>query len=135
MKIRLSTVLDCPNDEFIAHLQSTASFRFITWPVLIFEPQSGVWPDLWPEDSRGVFRFRLFGILPLGSQQINISNPSHGIASDGSVVLRDDGQGTLMQRWDHWITATPRGDQQTHYIDEVELRSRYLPWALTPLCA
>jgi hypothetical protein len=67
------------------------------------------------------FAFALFGILQIGSQQINISNPRNGFASDGSVVLRDDGRGTLMQRWDRWIITKSLGDNQTLYVDVVEV--------------
>lgn len=134
MKIRISTVFNCPHDAFVEHLQRTESFRYITWPVLSFQPISGIWSER-RQIGRDTFRFRLFGIFPMGSQQINISNPSQGIAADGRVVLRDDGEGTLMRRWDHWITAKPLGNNQTHYVDEVEVHARYLPAVLTPFCA
>ncbi|MBS7808600.1 hypothetical protein [Variovorax sp. PCZ-1] len=134
MKIRLTSVYDYPHHEFVELLRGTESFRFITWPILSFQPASGIWPERW-EIGRDVFRFRLFGILPVGSQQISISNPSNGFASDGSVVLRDDGSGTLMQRWDHWITTKSLGDNQTLYVDEVEVHARYLPLVFTPFCA
>lgn len=134
MKIRLTTVYDFPHDAFVELLQGTESFRFITSPILSFEPASGVWSERWVI-GRDVFRFRLFGLLPMGSQQINISNPSDGVAADGSIVLRDNGEGTLMQVWDHWITTTPWGNNQTHYVDEVEVKARYLSWMFTPFCA
>ena len=135
MKIRLSTVLDSPPQVFIEHLQSTKSFRYITWPMLTFQPQNGAWSERWIEGSRDEFRLRLLGILPMCSQRINISNPSQGIAADGSMVLRDNGEGSLMQTWDHWIFVKPIDAQQTHYTDEVEVRARYLAPVLTPLFA
>jgi hypothetical protein len=92
VKIRLTSIYDCPHHEFLELLQGTESFPFITWPILSFQPASGTWPERW-EIGRDVFRFRLFGILPMGSQQINITDPSQGFAPGGSVVLRDDGSG------------------------------------------
>jgi hypothetical protein len=132
MKIRLSTVYDCPHLEFVEYLQRTESFRFITWPLLTFKPKKGVWPQRWLM-GRDVFTFRFLGIVPMGKQQINISYPSQGVAAKDRVVLRDDGQGTLMKRWDHWVTVTPRGKSQTLYLDEVEVSARYLAPILTPL--
>jgi hypothetical protein len=133
MKIRLVTIYDCPHLEFVEYVQLTESFRFITWPILTFQPERGAWPERW-QMGRDMFHLRLFGVVPMGSQQINISNPSLGIASDGSVMLRDDGHGTLMQHWDHWITVKPHKINQTYYVDEIEVSARFLAPLLTPLC-
>ena len=134
MKIRLAAVFDCPHAEFVEHLQRTESFRFITWPILTFQPTIGNWPVQW-QIGHDRFDLRFFGLIPMGNQEINISNPSHGVVAHGSVVLRDDGQGTLMRRWDHWIFTKPFGENQTHYVDEVEVIARYLPIFMTALFA
>ncbi|TAG27127.1 MAG: hypothetical protein EAZ37_06350 [Burkholderiales bacterium] len=134
MKIRLETIYDYPHTEFVKHLQRTESFRFITWPILSFDPANGSWPERW-ETGRNLFRCLFLGIAPMGKQHINISYPSQGVEANGLFVLRDDGEGTLMQRWDHWIYAKPHGENQTHYVDEVVVRARYLSPIMTPFSA
>jgi hypothetical protein len=132
MKIRLTHIYNCPHNEFIELLQSTNSFRFVTWPLLIFEPTQGNWPERW-EIGRYEFRIRLLGLLPMGTQRVNISNPT--TEEVGQVVLRDNGEGSLMQRWDHWIFTQPLAENKTQYTDEIEVRARYIAPLLTPLCA
>lgn len=134
MRVHLSTRLAAPPEWVVAQLQSTAVFRYITAPLVHFAPDKGAaWPAAWTPGELSL-RLRLFGLVPIGRQQVRICIEP---APEGSEwpTLRDNGEGTLMQRWDHRITVHPLPGGHTWYTDDVELQARYLPWLMTPVSA
>ncbi len=66
-------------------------------------------------------RMRALGRVPLGEQTIRISFPP---TAGGEYLLRDDGSGRLVRRWDHLIRlrAAPDG-RSTLYRDEVDIEA------------
>ena len=109
MRVRLSTPLHAPPEWVAAQLQSTAVFRHITAPLVRFtRPGGAPWPSHWSPGDLPL-QMRLLGLLPLGTQTVRISiEPA---AQDGAwPTLRDNGEGTLMGRWDHSITLQPMPD-------------------------
>ena len=117
-----------------AQLQSTAVFRHITAPLVRFtRPGGAPWPSHWSPGDLPL-QMWLLGLLPMGSQTVRISiEPA---AQDGAwPTLRDNGEGTLMRRWDHRITLQPMPDGRTLYTDDIDVVARHLPWLMTPLSA
>ena len=134
MRVRLSTPLNAPPEWVAAQLQSTAVFRHITAPLVRFKRPGGApWPSHWSPGDLPL-QMRLLGLLPMGSQTVRVSiEPA---AQDGAwPTLRDNGEGTLMRRWDHRITLQPLPDGRTLYTDDIDVVARYLPWLMTPLSA
>lgn len=132
MRLRLSTPLNAPPEWVAAQLQSTAVFRHIAAPLVLFRPTCGTpWPAHWsPGDLQ--LQMRLLGLLPMGSQTVRISiEPS--AQAGGWPTLRDNGEGALMRRWDHRITLQPLPDGHTLYTDDIDVVARHLPWLMTPL--
>ncbi len=132
MRVRLSTPLNAPPEWVAAQLQSTAVFRHITAPLVRFKRLGGApWPTHWSPGDLPL-QMRLLGLLPMGSQTVRISiEPS---AQAGAwPTLRDNGEGTLMRRWDHRITLQPLPDGRTLYTDDIDMVARHLPWLMTPL--
>lgn len=134
MRVRLSIILDAPPEWVAKQLQSTAVFRHITAPLVRFKPAPGsMWPTHWtPGEMR--LRVWLVGILPMGSQTVRIlvEPPTH---AGGWPALRDNGEGTLMRRWDHRITLQPLPDGRTLYTDDIQVAARHLLWLMTPMGA
>ena len=134
MRVRLSTPLHAPPEWVAAQLQSTAVFRHITAPLVRFtRPGGAPWPSHWSPGDLPL-QMWLLGLLPMGSQTVRISiEPA---AQDGSwPTLRDNGEGTLMRRWDHRITLQPLPNGGTLHTDDIEVVARHLPWLMTPLSA
>lgn len=127
-RIRCDTVLRTPADRAWAAVLRTRLLDHVAWPLQRFErvdPPS--WPSVW-SDGRYKVRCRLFGLVPVGEQWINISTVEAG---PDRYVLRDDGRGDLAARWDHRITIRPLPGDRCRYTDEVEVEAG----RLTPLVA
>lgn len=135
MQIRLSTTLDAPPDWVATHLQSTAVFRSITAPLLRFQPAHGTtWPARWaPGETQ--LRMQLLGVVPLGRHTVRISVHPRAPGGGDWPTLRDNGEGTLLRRWDHRITWRALPDGRTLYTDEVAVAARHLPLLMTPVAA
>jgi ligand-binding SRPBCC domain-containing protein len=111
-----------------AALQRPATLIAVSRPLLVFRPvDPPSLPDTWHEgDWRVTMRF--LGLLPLGQQTIAVRFER----SEGDKrVLRDDGHGALVRRWDHRITIAPAEDGRTLYRDEVTIDAGWL----TPVVA
>lgn len=134
MRVRLSTRLEASPDWVALQLQSTKVFRHITAPVMGFAPANGTaWPAHWTVGALELDMWFL-GWVPLGSQSVRISiEPAQ--QAGGWPVLRDNGQGHLMRRWDHRILLQALPDGGTLYTDDIDVAARYLPWLMTPLSA
>ncbi|MCV2369671.1 hypothetical protein [Roseateles oligotrophus] len=103
--------------------------QHIASPLIRFvpvEPKS--LPMRW-EEKEYLVSTRLFGLLPMGRQWVNISGRDRSIeAGRFCVELRDNGRGTLMSKWDHRVTIQASG-QGCSYTDRVEINAG----VLTPL--
>lgn len=120
-RIELTSHLSAPPEIVWEHVQTSALLDYIAAPVVRFEPAAGAFPARWSEgDYRA--RMRAFGLVPIGEQTIGIEYPQ----SDGKMwVLRDNGHGSLIKRWDHWIFVEPASDG-TRYTDRVEIEAGIL---------
>ena len=134
MRVHLSTALSAPPEWVAAQLQSTAVFRHIAAPLIQFRPARGKeWPAHWAPGEL-VLHMQLLGVLPMGPQTVRISIEPPAQAG-GWPMLRDNGEGVLMLRWDHRITLQTLPDGRTLYTDDIEVVARHLPWLMTPLSA
>lgn len=84
--------------------------------VVIVSREKGGFPPTWRPGPRRVWMW-LFGLIPLGSQTINIEFPE---SKDGSYRLRDNGSGLLARKWDHHLSLEPHGDG-SRYRDRIHL--------------
>jgi|GEM_PF-181263 len=134
MRVRLSTPLNAPPEWVAAQLQRTTVFRHITAPLVRFKRPGGApWPTHWSPGDLPV-QMWLLGLLSLGTQTVRISIEPPAQA-DAWPTLRDNGEGTLMRRWDHRITLQPLPSGRTLYTDDIDVVARHLPWLMTPLSA
>jgi hypothetical protein len=129
MLAEISTVLHCPAERVWQEVQTSRLLRYVTQPLLTFQPiEPAALPAVWVEGSYLV-RMRLFGFIPLGTQSIVIKHPTVDPAKPGIYRILDDGHGQLIARWHHLITICAMADGRTYYTDRVEVRAGLL----TPL--
>ncbi|MCL6250006.1 hypothetical protein M3P36_02930 [Altererythrobacter sp. KTW20L] len=120
MLIEVSSHLPIPPALAWEQVQSPQLLQHIAAPLLTFHPRKGAFPETWqPREYRA--GLRLFGILPVGEQVIGIEYPEHG-APEGGHVLRDNGRGGLVTRWDHLMLIAPENGG-TRYTDRVEIEA------------
>ena len=128
MRIRLSSVLDVSAERAWAAVRRPSLLHYVAYPLQTFEPiNPPTWPPTWA-DGRYKARLRMFGVLPIGSQWIVISNLADG---PRSYRLRDNGNGSLVRQWDHLITIEPITASRCRYTDEVAVRAGLLTPAVT----
>ncbi|MFO0214951.1 MAG: hypothetical protein ACK511_02865, partial [Burkholderiales bacterium] len=74
----------------------------IARPLVRFAPiEPKVLPERW-EQKEYLVSVRIFGLLPMGRQWVNISGRDRSNEFGRFCVeLRDNGRGTLMSKWDH----------------------------------
>ena len=126
MHLRLSTALPCPAERVREGVLSPRLLDYVAAPLVRFTP---VDPPRFPErwcPGAYLVAMRLFGVLPLGTQTIDLSFPP---PRPGELVLRDNGQGKLIAVWEHQITVAPDGPLATSYTDELRVDAGLL----TPL--
>jgi len=119
MRVTVTTTLPCTLEEAREQVMTSRLMRHVSWPLTMFTPvEPATLPAVWrPGDY--VVRMRSLGVLPLGRQTISITLPPAG---PGEVLVRDDGSGQLVRRWDHLITLRSSGDGTcTRYTDRVDV--------------
>ena len=109
-------------------VQSPALLQHLAAPLITFHPRGAPFPALW-EEREYLVGLRLYGLLPVGEQVIGIERPQTG-APAGGYVLRDNGRGGAIKRWDHLMLLAPEAGG-TRYTDQVEIEAGLI----TPLAA
>ena len=110
-------------------VHTTALLDHVAAPLIRFVPRKQTpFPKEWEQQEYRAWMF-LFGVIPLGWQAIVISFPD---MPGKAHVLRDQGYGPMMERWDHWIEVEPaEGGPGTRYTDRVTVEAGLL----TPIVA
>lgn len=123
--INLSTHLEAAPDEVWDHVTRSALLHYVARGFFSFRADEPAgFPKRWRE---GAYKtsISLMGVVPIGSQTIVIEYPpTHG----ATRVLRDNGYGPLIKKWDHRIEVSPDG-RGAHYVDHVTIDAGLL----TPL--
>jgi len=129
MLVERSTHLPCPAERCHEEVLTIRLLRYVTSPLLRFEPvDPPVLPERWADGAHRV-SMRVFGVIPFGRQVIDISrHDSSRETGHFRAELRDNGRGTLIAMWDHRITIEAEGTG-CRYTDRVEVRAGLL----TPL--
>lgn len=120
-RIALTTHLAASPDRVWHYVQRSALLDHIAAPMIRFKPRDGAFPEQWA-DGHYTAMMLLSGILPLGQQTIGIEFPP---PKGETLILRDNGYGSLIKRWDHWIFVEPEGGG-TRYTDRVDIEAGIL---------
>jgi hypothetical protein len=116
MKAVITTTFNTDFKTAVENIQKPALLEFITWPILSFtylDPKRK--PKKW-SSRKYLTVLTGFGFLPLGNQFVNITIPEQ---SSTKFVIRDNGSGTLVKKWDHLITIQKTSQNHVSYTDEV----------------
>ena len=134
MRVRLKLELDCRPDAAWDLLRSPAAFRAVAFPFFVVRPVDGRLPERWSTGAVRV-RMRLFGILPLGEQIIDLAFGERR----GAQIMTDGGgpvSGSLavIHEWRHRMAISPsRRGEGTLYRDQLDFRAGALGPVLWPL--
>jgi len=126
MRLTLTAEFTCPAATVWYQAHRPELLQWIAWPLLRFTPRGTTpWPRRWVP---GRYRARVwgFGIIPLGSQWIGVEHPQGATLKDGRGVLRDNGSGTLIRVWDHWVFIEDLGVGRTRYTDRLDVKAGVL---------
>lgn len=123
--IEMKTVLPAETAVVWDHVLQPRLMCFVAKGMLTFQPiEPKEFPERW---SAGRFRVRkrLYGLLPIGWQEISIEFlPDQGRMQR----MRENGRGWLIPTWDHTIVVEPV-EGGTRYVDLVKIEAG----VLTPL--
>lgn len=122
MTVSLSTALSAPAQRVFEQVKRPATLHYVAGPLIQFVPEKP-FPAVWQNGAYET-RMRLFGLLPLGRQVIQIEMPDN--PTTGPFRLRDNGQGQLAHTWDHWITVSATAPDRCQYTDTVRVRAGLL---------
>ena len=121
MRVELTTHLPVPAQQAWDYVQRSDLLDHIAAPLIRFKPIDGAFPERWTAGEHHATML-LFGVLPIGRQVIGIEYPQ---AETDTYVLRDNGRGTMISRWDHWIFLRPEAGG-TRYTDRVDVSAGIL---------
>jgi hypothetical protein len=129
MRVERSVCLPCTPERCCEEVLATRLLRYVTSPMLCFDPiEPPVLPERW-EDSEYLVSLRVFGLIPFGRQIIGISRRDRSREFGRfHAEVRDNGRGTFVSKWDHLVTIEAQGDG-CRYTDRVEVQAGLL----TPL--
>jgi hypothetical protein len=120
--IELTTVLPAETAVVWDHVLQPRLMCFVAKGMLAFQPiEPKEFPERW---SAGRFRVRkrLFGLLPIGWQEISIEF----LPDQGQMHrMRENGRGWLIPTWDHTIEVSPI-EGGTRYVDRVKIEAGVL---------
>jgi len=129
MRFVIRSELDCPPADAIRHVRTPRLMAYVAEPWIRFEPVDppGL-PDEW-KPGRYLVRMKLFGVVPLGTQEIGI----RAVEQRGErLLIHDLGTSALVRVWDHRIEISPAGDGRTRYRDRVRIeagwRTPFVTW-------
>ena len=111
--VKKTSVFPAPREEVFQEIQKLSTLQYIASPYATFTPVEAEQDLVWSEGSEYDFRFRLFGILPMGIHRIRIKR------FDRSVIASKEGN-PFVPRWDHTIYLKEVGSE-TEYTDEVDI--------------
>jgi len=133
MIVELRTILQVDLATCRAHVLTSKLLEHIAAPLVVFRPTDpAAFPEQWA-DGKYAARMLAFGLCDVGGQVINIE---HVKDSSDEFILRDNGYGDKIDRWDHWISIRRIDDSSVAYADRVDIRAGLLTaffWAFAML--
>lgn len=101
----IDRVVDALNDLFM--MQKVAS------PLVVFKAvKPAVFHYRWENEGACSMSMYLFGVLPLGWQEISIQSKR----TDTEAILTDIGPGFSVKLWDHKVIVRKDGKSRTHLM-------------------
>lgn len=116
-KMVIKTSLFPASKEVIFNrLKELKTLQYVAAPLATFSPLNGDESMVWKENHDFVFRFKLFGFLPLGVHKIRVIE-----FDETSYEIYTNETNTHVQVWNHRIILKSTEAGKTQYTDEVEI--------------
>lgn len=129
MRIHATSIF-MQNQEIIwEYVQKTKLMEYVCSPFQAFKPiNPGKFPERW---SPGKYEINLisFGIN-MGYHVIQIEFPTHDDEITNVQIVRDNGYGKLIAKWDHWIFVEKVDANKTRYTDRIDIDAGILTPAI-----
>ncbi len=111
--VKRTSIFPASREVVFKKLQQLETLQFIAYPYATFTPANPNGSCIWRPGTSSSYRFRIWGIIPLGVHTINIEKfDIDGIASkEGNVFV---------PVWNHKIRLKALGNR-TEYTDEVDI--------------
>ena len=110
-----STTLSAPAPAVWEAVKTPHAFRFITRGILTMPAIRD--RDLpWQEGETVIGWVILFGLVPFSKHRIHVAR-----IDDASMTLSSQEGGSLIRRWNHDITVTPRDEASCKYRDVIDI--------------
>lgn len=124
MIANIETKFNCDYKTVVEKIHLTRTLDFIASPLLIFKPTDpGKYPATWKNGTYQV-QMKLFNFLPFGKQFIGIEKIKENDPDE--FILRDNGKGEIIKRWDHWIFVEKINSNTTIYKDRIDIKAGIL---------
>jgi hypothetical protein len=124
MKVKIISIFETDLETVWKHLQKPKLLGFIAKPLVEFIYHDEFLHDETWEVGSYPAQLKLFGLIPIGKQNINIEFPYEN--SESFMKLRDNGNSKMIKKWDHWIEIEAINKNQTKYTDEVFIEAGLL---------
>jgi hypothetical protein len=125
MRAERTSLLDAPGSVVAELLFDPNTMVFVLWPLVVMKPvDPASLPPRWIA-ARYRVRMRLFGVIPLGSQDIVITDIEED-ADTRRWSFHDAGGGGLAHRFDHHLLAEGLDDRRTRYTDRLDVEAGLL---------
>jgi len=113
--VRKTSVFPAPKERVFHLLQRLDTLQYIAKPYATFTPVHPDQPISWMPGATAAFRFRLFGILPMGLHTIRIER----FDMETGVQSREGNR--FVPLWDHEIILNAIDASHTEYTDRVNI--------------
>ena len=122
MIARISTTLNCTDDELWEKVMQPATWKFISNPLLRIEASDELTlDDEWKTNKPYRFRIYLFRVIPLGNHTIKLIE-----IDKSNNLIRSRETGTMAKTWNHIISFETIDDEYVRYTDEIDIKSGIL---------
>lgn len=114
MNVCRTSVFPATREEVFSRLQLVEMLQHVAWPYATFEPV-GERVRAWEPGATSSYRFRLFGIVPLGTHTIHVIR----FGLDEGIYTHEGNE--CVPTWNHEITLADLPDGRCRYTDNVEI--------------
>jgi hypothetical protein len=122
MRVERTSILDAPASRVADLMAAPQTMCFLMRPFVVVDPvEPPAFPQRW-SIGRYRVRMRLFGLIPIGWQDIAITN-MHADPAAQRWSVHDAGKGPLARRWDHRFGVEPLDERRARYTDRVDVEA------------
>lgn len=101
-------------------LLQPSMMKKVAYPIVHFKPLiPKYFPDTWEQGKTYKMSMYLFGVFPMGWQELTINS----IKNTNEASLLDVGPGLIVRKWDHRVMLTKKSDHETRYEETLHLEA------------